>query len=261
MYYLLCPKIGKVFSDSNKRHFKDFPVSGEWIFSMLQSMKMETEDARKELVLVGKGLCMKMTDLEKLVQVRREQKIWARIDAVQKKIAEGSLAFKNYPVVDAWKEQATKPYQRRKQFLVLEGPSGVGKTEFVRGLFGADALLELNCANCSAVPDLRTFNYDLHKVLLFDEAPLTMVLKNRKLFQAPCCLLDLGHSPTGRDVYRIWLNDAVLVIASNRWTEELEAVESESDRAWIKANQVWVFVKESMFQVDQAAKNSEVKDA
>ena len=156
------------------------------------------------------------------------------------------------------KKKATAPFQRRKQFLVLAGRSGVGKTEYVRGLFGPQALLELNCANAACVPDLRAFDHETHKVVLFDEACVEMVLKNRKLFQAPACLIDLGHSPTGRDVYRVFLNDAVLVIASNKWTDEVANLASESDRAWIIANQVLVVVTESMFQEDPAAVNDDV---
>ena len=253
LYYLLCPKIGKLFSFGPKEPFRDFPVSGEWIFSMVQSQKMELDDARVELCKCGKGLVRKLADLDKVKQCRSELKLQERVAHVQAMLASRNKAFKHFDVVEAWKSEATAPLQRRKKFLVLAGPSGVGKTEYVRGLFGPDALLELNCANCACVPDLRAFDYMTHKVVLFDEACVAMVLKNRKLFQAPACLIDLGHSPTGRDVYRVFLNDAVLVIASNKWTDEVESLDSASDRAWILANQVLVVVTESMFEKDPPA--------
>ena len=80
----------------------------------------------------------------------------------------------------------------------MEGKSGTGKTEFVRGLFGARKTLELNCAGVVAV-NLRDFKPLAHKVVLWDEASPALVLENRKLFQCP--LLDrLGaqrHGHTG----------------------------------------------------------------
>ena len=247
LYYLTCPKIGVIESTSTKQAFTQFPVSAEWVFSMLQSRKMELCDARKEIIKCGKGLVRKLADLDKLAQMKMEVKLEERIALVQTEIAKTNLTFKTFPVIEKWKEDSMRDFQRRKKFLVMEGPSGVGKTEYVRGLFGSDALLELNAANCGRSPDLRQFNPAKHKVVLFDEASVELVLENRKLFQAPACWIDLGHSPTGMNVYRVFLNDSCLVIASNRWREQLQAIKNLSDRLWIEANQVLVMITEKMF--------------
>ena len=87
---------------------------------------------------------------------------------------------------------------------------------------------------------------DKHRLVLFDEASPELVLKNRKLFQAPAALIDLGHSPTGMNVYRVWLNDAVLVVNSNRWSSDCMK-QSAEDRAWLVANQVLVIVTGPMW--------------
>ena len=68
-------------------------------------------------------------------------------------------------------------------------------------------------------------------------------------------MIDLGHSATGQDVYTVFLNDVVLVIGSNRWTDEVASLESASDRAQSLANQVSVLVSESMFEEGPAADN------
>ena len=141
-----------------------------------------------------------------------------------------------------------KPLQRRK-ILVLEGESGLGKTEFVKRLFGSDKTLELNCANCGVNPDLRRFDLDQHQCVLFDEGTVEMVASNRKLFQAPASWVDMGHSPTGRDVYHVFLNDAVLVISSNRWSERVNQLALQSDRDWVEENQVLVVVTAPMYMV------------
>ena len=68
-------------------------------------------------------------------------------------------------------------------------------------------------------------------------------------------MIDLGHSATGQDVYTVFLNDVVLVIGSNRWTDEVASLERASDRAQSLANQVSVLVSESMFEEGPAADN------
>ena len=124
----------------------------------------------------------------------------------------------------------------------------MGKTEFVKGLFGVDKTLELNCANCGVNPDLRSFEPDKHKCVLFDEGSVVMVSANRKLLQAPASWVDLGHSPTGRDVYRVFLNDAVLVSSTNKWSEQVNKLESQSDGDWIEKTQVLVVVAGPMYE-------------
>ena len=116
------------------------------------------------------------------------------------------------PGVDAWSEPYSRGVWPRKKFLVLDGPSGMGKTECVRSLFGTEATLERNAA-CNDHAHLRDFDPFVHKTNLWDAASLRMVLAQRKLFQCPACWADLGGSPTERDVYRAWLNDCLRVIA------------------------------------------------
>ena len=75
---------------------------------------------------------------------------------------------------------------------------------------------------------------------------------NRKLFQAPACWVDLGHSPTGRDVYRVFMADALIVVASNKWSHELHDLNA-TDREWIQANQAHVNITEPLFVPDTSS--------
>ena len=246
MYYLVCPKIGKVFSSSSKEPFLQFPVSGEWIFALLQGEKIEIDDAREQLIRTGKGLVRRLADLEALEQQRKQKKLQVRIDTLQQQLFEQNAAFRVVPEIEAWRAAACVPGQRRKKFLVLEGPSGVGKTEYCRAMFGPRCMLELNAAGLEKPPSLRGFQWEQHKLVLFDEASVKMVLGSRKLFQAPACWVDLGHSPTGRDVYRVFMADAVIVVASNKWSHEVHGLNG-SDREWIQSNQVLVNITEPLF--------------
>ena len=246
MYYVVAPKFGAVFQESSKAAFLEFPVNPDWVMTMISSEKMSIRVGREQLIKCGKGLTRRLADLERLSQARREVQLEARVREVQRHMASSARRFHEFPIVRQWLAAASQPFQMRKKFLVLEGPSGVGKTEFVRALFGASRTLELNCASCGLSPDLRQMNPLLHRLVLFDEASPEMVLKNRKLFQAPATLVDLGHSPTGMNVYRVWLNDAVLVVNSNRWSADC-LKQSHEDRAWLAANQVLVFVNAPMW--------------
>ena len=247
MYYVSCPKKGLICSGASSAPFTDYPVSGEWVFTLVQARKMEISDARREIIHVGKGLVRKLADLDKLEQAHKEARVNARVEHVQQVIEQSNRAFKSFPAIDVWKTQASKPFQRRKKFLVLEGPSGLGKTEYVKALFGIASTLELNCMTCGNYPNLRGHDPDIHKCVLFDEGTMGMVLSNRKLFQAPACWVDMGHSPTGRDVYRVFLGDSILVVSTNKWSEELAGLKHESDRNWIMENQVLVYVTGPMY--------------
>ena len=82
----------------------------------------------------------------------------------------------------------------RYKFLVLQGESCTGKTIWAKWLFGnPELVLEVNYASCPE-PDLREFKPLLHKGILFGEANAKMVLRQRKLFQAPPTSVRLGAS-------------------------------------------------------------------
>ena len=141
-----------------------------------------------------------------------------------------------WPIVDRWLAEVMVPAQARKRFLVLTGPSRTGKTEFVRGLFPLGAVLELNCAGLQHVC-LDGFETMKHRAILWDECSPRLVSNNRKVFQHPQCMVDLGHSPTGQHVKRYFLGHCCSIITTNRWHEDVLGLPI-SDRNWLLANMV-----------------------
>ena len=121
--------------------------------------------------------------------------------------------MKTIPVVSAWLSELSATRDRKK-FLVLNGPSRLGKTQFAISLFGIENTLEVNCVSADH-PPLRAFSPKLHKCIVFDEAPTTMVVSNKRLFQSPNCKVIIGLAPTNMNVYPVYLNDAALVICTN----------------------------------------------
>ena len=56
----------------------------------------------------------------------------------------------------------------------------------------------------------------------------------------------MGHSATAREVYKVWVNDALFVIATHRWAAALEELVKE-DREWLQANQVHAHVTQPLW--------------
>ena len=152
---------------------------------------------------------------------------------------------KTYPAVERWLQLQTQ-ICTRQPFLVLEGPSCLGKTQFAMSLVGPGKGLEVNCCACPE-PDLRSFRAMTHELILFDEASPELVLKQKKLFQAPAVDVTLGASTTNCHAYTVWVHSVKMVIASNTWSSDAAACEP-LDRAWLHANSVHLSVREPMWR-------------
>ena len=247
MYYVIAPKIGSIFTHSTMTPHRDFEVNAEWIWSMVASHKIELSAARQELVGSGKNLVRHLQNLDVLEKEREKLAVEAIMRERAHEIAKMRKAFKPMPRVDAWVRELAAPADRRK-FLVLDGPSRMGKTAYAFSLVPTGAALEVNCAGVSD-PPLRAFSRSKHRLILFDEASTDMVLRNRRLFQAPNTPVVVGSSPTNALAYALYLGDTLLVVASNNWEQELSAL-PEGQRSWLEANMVFISVKEKLFLED-----------
>ena len=240
-YYLLCPKTGVLWSDSNRKPFVDFPVQARWVLQMTVAGKMPQAAARAEVVRTGDCLTRRLPDFDRYFDEVRAAELQAHVAQRVGELESSLSPSRRLPEVEAWQAMYGEGAWHRKKFLVLDGPSGMGKTEFAKGLFGAGNTLELNCAATQHLV-LREFNARQHRCIFLDEAPPEYVLKERKIFQCPSGWVELGASPTGNMTYKVWLNDACIVIASNTWTERVAQL-GLADQAWIKANSVCVRVE------------------
>ena len=244
-YYLSAPKIGSIFTESTMRAHHEYEVNAEWIWSMVATHKIELSAARKEFISAGKNLGRHLPNLDLLEKERQKCILSEEISNRDKLIGHTRKAFVEIEAVSEWVRDLQTPRDRRK-FLVLDGPSKMGKTAFSCSLVGSGEALEVNCAGV-ADPPLRAFSRSQHRLILFDEAATHMVLKNRRLFQAPNTAVTVGSSPTNALAYEVYLNDTLLVVASNNWEKELAAL-PPGERAWLDANMVYVNVKEKLYK-------------
>ena len=136
----------------------------------------------------------------------------------------------------------------RYLFLVLDGPSQMGKTRFVQSNLVADPTeaLILDCAD-AVIPQLKG-NYvrGKHKLVMFDEAHAEMIIRCKKLFQSPVNPVTYGSSPTNAFVHTVWIHGVKLVVGSNVWMKELDKLPKES-ADWISSNSLYVRVDRPLF--------------
>ena len=154
-YYCTAPKIGSIFTFSTDEPYLDFPVNGEWIWSLVQAEKITLEKAEDEFIRVAKNLPRHLSHLNELRKVREQKRLAGEIVRKEEEFRKKRCAFRKIPQVVAFMA-AFRILQSRRKFLVLGGPSRMGKTEYVRSLVEPVAILELNCA-CCLDPPLGTF--------------------------------------------------------------------------------------------------------
>ena len=249
-YYLQCPKIGVVYQAANIQPFRDYLVSGEWVFNLLQSEKMTIEHAREEIIRTAKNLQRLLPNLDAYAKCIGEKKLEAHIAQVQNTLAAASKPFLRIESIERWKEDHLAILPRYK-FLVLVGPSGLGKTQYAKALVPFGRALELNMA-AAPEPDLKAYSHEKHDLILFDECPAKVILKQKKLFQAPAVHVALAASVTGCYSYQVWLHQKLLVVCSNVWHHELREFPAE-DRDWLVSNSLVYTVEQPLWCQDEDA--------
>ena len=194
---------------------------------------------------VAKNVCRNLETLARLQQEQEEQRVNVQVQDTLAELRARTLPCRKVPAVLDW--LATYQDCRfRYKFLVLDGPSCTGKTVFARSLSpDPDRFLEVDCAGTTD-PDLKDWKNLYHEFVLFDEASCETVLRYKKLFQASASWTVCGSSRTNVHAYKIWAHRVRLIIASNRWMDDLRKLSVE-DAMWLHANSVYVPVTEPLF--------------
>ena len=128
-FYCCAPKLGGVHQFSTREPFKDFLVNANWVLNLLQSGKITIESA-KELVrqcCSGSVRCLK--DIALVEASAEEACILTDMHKSEGALLAHQTLFRCLPEVDQWASQDLRTEWRYK-FLVLDGPSKVGKTQF-----------------------------------------------------------------------------------------------------------------------------------
>ena len=244
-FYVTVAKIGRVLSCATKNPFVDYIVLDRWITTLYVLGKITTATARELYLRVVTGARHNLATLDFVSSEEQQLRETAERLRIEGVLRHRQRPFRRVPLVEEWLQQYQHDRDRYK-FLVLDGPSQMGKTRFAASLMGPEHFLCLDC--CSAVvPDMRRFCRAQHQLILFDEIPTRTVLACKKLFQASIDVVSLGSSPTNNLLYNVWCHRVRMICASNSWTIELNACEP-ADRAWLQANSVLVSVAEPLWE-------------
>ena len=244
MYYLQAPKIGAIFTSGTLIPFKDYLVSGEWILNLVQAGKLNFNNAREQIVRSAKNLPRLLASLDRWHQEMKRTSLKEHMRSVQLELDAGKKPFKSIEVVTDW-VRSHETNQMRYKFLVLCGGSGLGKTQFAKGLVLAGRTLELNMASAPE-PDMREYDPTLHDLVLFDECTPQQVLRQKKLFQCPPVEVGLAASATSCHAYNVWVHKKLFVVATNVWQHEVSRLSCD-DASWLEANSVLLEVLEPLW--------------
>ena len=245
-YCCLMDKKGTVFTLATKAPFSKFLVAPSWIMSLVQADKLSIKAARELLV--------RCVSASRHVKELEQYEMELEKDAVKEAMAEAQILLsrqlkkqKLYEQVQAFMSQFDVA-QHRYKFLVLSGPSRVGKTAFARTLCEkGKETLEINCAS-GVEPNLRAYRLRVHGLILFDEIVASQVAQQRKLFQAQSAPVQLGCSATNCHSYEVFVWRTKLVLASNNWHSSLATLSVE-DQEWINLNSIVLDVEDVMWEV------------
>jgi hypothetical protein len=245
-FYVKVPKKGLVLSGGSKDPFTGYPVQVNWVLTLVQAGKVSITDARKLVTRCVSGASRALAELALVEQAaEKEATDRARLKALEC-LARSRQTWRVVPPVNLWRAQYETVRDRYK-FLVLEGPSGVGKTVFARTLVEeGKEVFELNCAG-SCNFDLRQFRYQKHGLILFDEIHAGQVQGARKLFQAGVAPVQLGMSQTCMYAYEVFLHAIRLVCCSNAWTSSLAALPTDQ-QDWLHVNSIHVYVDRQLWE-------------
>ena len=117
---------------------------------LLQPRKLAFGDARAELIKVGKNLPRCFSEL---IDEEEQTLLQGHIGQVALKLSLLKRPFWKVPAVEAWLAQSQHDLFRCR-FLVLEGPSGLGETQFSMRL--SPRSMEATCS-ISDAPDWRDY--------------------------------------------------------------------------------------------------------
>ena len=245
-FYLLVRKVGAVWKEGNCRLFKDLLVNPDWAFQLLQQGKITTATAHDTIVRCAKNVPNNLANLTGYTRQVTTQAEATTLEEAAQSLTSTAKPFRALPEVEQWR-RAYGVAARRYKFLVLEGPSLLGKTAFAESLAGYARTLNIDCASATE-PDMREYISTDHEVIIFDEAKAALVLRCKRLFQAPACRVHLGQSNTNCHAYTVMVWQKKFVVCSNTWSADLAAC-SKEDREWLQANSVHVLVTAPLWQV------------
>ena len=246
-YYCQAPKIGRLIGHTNYEKMHCFAVQQKWVMQLWQQRKLSHEACRSEVIAARGHTIAYLREIDFVRQQEKKQRIMeekARIDVA---LQRSFRPFRVIQPVEEWKKQYSRfaRIEGRYKFLVLTGPSCMGKTQFAKSLFGPQVTLVAPCQKVTE-PNLRNFDREVHKCIVFDEIKSPSISGNKAVFQANTEIVELGWSQCGEHIYQNLLHGIACIVCCNDW---MVGVANGSDDAdWLFQNAIVYNCSEPLWQ-------------
>ena len=177
MCYVVVAKIGQDHAEDTCRLHKDLLVNPDWAFNLLQQGKVTSSTVRNVIIHCATNVPRLLANLEGYELALRERAEDEHMQSMRATVSGAFRPFRRLPEVVLW----LATFQRmvcRYKFLVLEGPSQLGKTQFAVSLADPGRTLIIDCSGATEA-DLRRYRSDAVDTILFDEGKASIVLKSK----------------------------------------------------------------------------------
>ena len=243
-YYCQAPKEGRLFCATNYIMNLHFIVEPKWIMALWTLRKLSHTNAKSEILQARGRVAHSLKEISTVETMEEALEIEAEKKQVHESLKSHMRPFWEIPLVAEWADQykrdvpnAMYGVKARFKFLVLNGPSCYGKTQFAKSIFGVDNSLLVPCENISS-PCLKDFRRGVHKCIVFDECSSSIVVQNKMLFQANSDGVLLGQSQCNEYAYWKYLYCTPMIVCCNDWMKGIEA--SSPDGNWLFTNSMFL---------------------
>jgi hypothetical protein len=271
-YYCLAPKFSSVFSTASDQPRLLCGVRTNWIIALYADGKISADVAVSEVVKYKRDVQRALAAISAAEHAAQEMRLADLVRQVE--LVDRSFWRPRVHLADVEEVfmRQFEVFRGRRRFLVLTGPSGVGKTDYIRALAadtriqnriketercqsdqpdkipapahgGGTEVLEV-CAHGdgSSLPDVKRLSPVVHGWLLIDEITPVLVINNRRLFQGKAGWTNISGSATNVYAGRVCSWGVRIVGTANDWRERAAALPA-ADQSWLSENSIVVDVR------------------
>ena len=253
-FYVLAKKIGQITSAGKLWPFDGFMVQESWVWNLWGAGKIDATFASMCFTKIGRNSCTNLRNIESAETNREMLEIQQIHQSDNAALRLGQKQFRMPDEVKGWLMNFNW-FKDRYPFLILDGPSCVGKTRFAQSLVREGAVYFCDCSN-DQTPDLRRFQYKKHTLILLDECGPQQCIKLKKLLQAGADWATLGVSPTQQHAYSRYVRGCKIIVTSNHWRENCEKHLVTSEQEWLSTNSCYYSVDRPLWIVSSQPSSS-----
>ena len=182
-------KIGSLFTWTNFKPFKDYPVEGWWLDNLLKQEKLTYEVYLGYAARVGLGFQRRLADVAAARRYLKERAIEEAIQAEVAALAPYTLPMKDFPETQAFLKCFQEPRHRRPVLAIIGG-TNLGKSmlaahvlRMLGVILGLTEFLEITVEQNPHL-DLADFDWTRHSGVQLDGVGDALILKkNREALQ------------------------------------------------------------------------------